>query len=128
MPWQEQTEMSLKREFVRLASEPDANISALCRRFGIGRPTAYLLLERYRTEGDAGLAPRPRRPHTSPRRTDPDLEAADLAIIVVIAVAIATGLLIILGRRRGGGEKGGSGNGRGNNKPTHLALSCEEAT
>ena len=80
MPWQEQTEMSLKREFVRLAEAPDANLSALCRRFGISRPTGYALLARYRAEGDAGLAPRSRTPRASPRRTDPDLEAAVLAI------------------------------------------------
>src|SRR5215213_2303682 len=80
MPWQEQTEMSLKREFVRLTEAPDANLSALCRRFGISRPTGYALLARYRAEGDAGLAPRSRTPRASPRRTDPDLEAAVLAI------------------------------------------------
>src|SRR5215211_705927 len=80
MPWQEQTEMSLKRESVRLAAAPDANLSALCRRFGISRPTGYALLARYRAEGDAGLAPRSRTPRASPRRTDPDLEAAVLAI------------------------------------------------
>jgi transposase InsO family protein len=80
MPWQEQTEMSLKREFVRLASEPDANLSALCRRFGISRPTGYALLARHREAGEAGLAPRSTRPTSSPRRTDPDLEAAVVAI------------------------------------------------
>lgn len=80
MPWQEQTEMSLKREFVRLALEPDANLSALCRRFGISRPTGYQLLERYRAEGDAGLVPQSRRPRSSPRQTDPDVESAVVAI------------------------------------------------
>jgi transposase InsO family protein len=80
MPWQEQTEMSLKAEFVRLAAEPGCNLSALCRRFGISRPTGYALLNRYRAEGPAGFAPRSTRPHASPRRTDPALEAAVVAI------------------------------------------------
>jgi transposase InsO family protein len=80
MPWQEQTEMSLKAEFVRLAAQPESNLSALCRRFGISRPTGYALLNRYRTEGTAGLTPRSTRPTTSPRRTDPATEAAVVAI------------------------------------------------
>jgi transposase InsO family protein len=80
MPWQEQTTMALKKEFVRLALEPDRDMSALCRRFGISRPTGYALVARYRAEGDAGLEPRSTRPQTSPRRTDPDVEAAVLSV------------------------------------------------
>lgn len=80
MPWQEQTEMSLKAEFVRLAAQPESNLSALCRRFGISRPTGYALVNRYRAEGAAGLAPRSTRPTTSPRRTEEAIEAAVVAI------------------------------------------------
>ena len=58
MPWQEQSKMSLKAEFVALAEHPDANLSALCRQFGISRPTGYQLLPRYRADGVAGLAER----------------------------------------------------------------------
>lgn len=40
MPWKkEETNMELKAEFVQMADQPDANMSHLCRRFGISRPT-----------------------------------------------------------------------------------------
>jgi len=69
MPWQERTKMSLKLEFVTLADREEANMSALCRRFDISRPTGYKWLRRYREEGAAGLEERSRRPDRSPNRT-----------------------------------------------------------
>lgn len=39
MPWQEVSTMSLRQEFVTLASQEGANIRALCRRFGISPKT-----------------------------------------------------------------------------------------
>lgn len=80
MPWQERSKMSLKREFVEQALQPDANHSALCRRYGISRPTGYQWVARYRAEGEAGLAERPRRPRASPRRTDAAVEARVVAL------------------------------------------------
>ncbi|WP_292429058.1 leucine zipper domain-containing protein, partial [Mesorhizobium sp.] len=68
--------MSQKEEFVRLALAPGANVSALCRRFGIGRTCGHKLIARFRAEGVAGLAERSRRPKSSPRRSPPSLEAA----------------------------------------------------
>ncbi|NRB73850.1 MAG: helix-turn-helix domain-containing protein, partial [Verrucomicrobiales bacterium] len=41
MPWEPVEVMSLKREFVEFASAEGANLSELCRRFGISRPTGY---------------------------------------------------------------------------------------
>lgn len=78
MPWSTATAVSLRREFVRLADQPDANLSRLCRRFGIARATAYKWLARYREGGDEALADRSRRPHTSPTRTPPEIERAVL--------------------------------------------------
>lgn len=75
MPWQESTIMSLRLEFVTLASAPDANVRALCRRDRISPTTAYKWLDRYRAEGEAGLAARSRRPTRSPRRPPPEVEA-----------------------------------------------------
>lgn len=72
--------MSLKIEFVQSAVQPDVNLSALCRQFGISRPTGYQLIARYRAEGEAGLAERSRRPHGSPRQTDPAIEAQVVAL------------------------------------------------
>jgi transposase InsO family protein len=72
--------MSQKLEFVMLASGEGANISALCARFGIGRSCGYKLLGRYRAFGIAGLEERSRRPHLSPSRSTPEVEAAVLAL------------------------------------------------
>lgn len=69
MPWKEATKMELKREFVMLANQPNANMSQLCRRFDISRPTGYKWLARYQSEGLEGLRERSRRPANSPNKT-----------------------------------------------------------
>lgn len=80
MPWREVSAMSERRELIALASVKGVRISVLCARFGISRFTAYKWLARYAGEGPAGLAERPRRPHHSPRRTPPSVEAAVLRL------------------------------------------------
>lgn len=67
--------MELRAEFVQLANQPEANMSRLCRRYGISRPTGYKWLRRYRQEGLDGLADRSRRPHRCPNRTPDHVEA-----------------------------------------------------
>jgi transposase InsO family protein len=52
----------------------------IARRHSISRSWLYQLLARYRAGGYPALAPRSRRPHTSPGRTAPELEAAILAL------------------------------------------------
>jgi len=74
MPWKEATKVELKEEFVMLAEQPNANMSQLCRRFGISRPTGYKWLARYRAEGFEGLTERSRRPHRSPNKTPDHIE------------------------------------------------------
>jgi len=69
MPWKARDVMSLRREFVELAMQEGANMSALCRRYGISRTAAYKWLARYQGEGAQGLADRSRCPHHSPRQT-----------------------------------------------------------
>jgi transposase InsO family protein len=59
---------------------PEANLSELCRGFGVGRTTGYKWLERYREHGPEGLAERSRRPHVSPGQTPAELEARVLAV------------------------------------------------
>lgn len=66
--------MSLRWEFVELASQPEVNFTQLCQRFGISRDKGYKWLKRYRVEGLAGLQDRSRRPHQSPRRTGTEME------------------------------------------------------
>jgi transposase InsO family protein len=75
MPWKETTTMSLRTEFIHLAGLAGANLSQLCRRFGISRKTGYKWLKRYREGGESALADRSRRPHHSPRRSPTEVEA-----------------------------------------------------
>jgi transposase-like protein len=72
--------MSLRKEFVTLATHPGANVSELCRRFGISRKTGYKCLSRYIAAGDAGLSDASRRPYGSPRRTAAAIEQALLEL------------------------------------------------
>ena len=67
MPWDARSSMDLRREFVLLAEQDNVNFHELCRRFGISRPTGYKWRRRYRTDGQAGLVERSRRPQRSPR-------------------------------------------------------------
>jgi transposase-like protein len=69
MPWSPKDTMSLREEFVRLASQEGANRRELCRRFGISPQTGYKWLARYAADGAAGLADHSRRPHNSPLLT-----------------------------------------------------------
>ncbi len=80
MPFTGVSAMDRKREFVALAEAEGANISELCRRFGVSRQLGWRLLKRHGEEGEAGLCERSRRPKTSPGRTVADIEAAVLAI------------------------------------------------
>lgn len=80
MPWLERSTMSLRRDFAELASLEGANMSALCERYGISRPTGYKWLRRYQTEGSDGLKDLARRPQVSPRHTAKGVERALLSI------------------------------------------------
>jgi transposase InsO family protein len=80
VPWQEQSTVSLRTEFVTLAGAGAISFAELCRRYGISRQTGYKWLNRYRTDGAAGLVDQSRRPHRSPSRTDPDVESAVSAV------------------------------------------------
>lgn len=80
MPWKEQSQMSLIREFVMLATQPDANISQLCRRYAISRKTAYKWIRRFDREGPDGLSQRSPRPHQSPYQTPQHIEEAILTV------------------------------------------------
>src|SRR5579864_3551108 len=64
--------MSLRQEFVTFAGQSGANVSALCRRFGISRKTGYKWLERHRHGTD--LSDLSCRPHHSPGKTSAEVE------------------------------------------------------
>ena len=63
--------MSLRREFVELARQPDANIRALCRRFDISPKTGYKWLNRYTQEDASANALCDRSPHAVRLRSRP---------------------------------------------------------
>lgn len=74
MPWKQVSIMEQRQEFVALARTECANISELCRRYGISRDTAYRWLRR------EDCAARSTRPHTSPSRTPAEMEASVLEV------------------------------------------------
>lgn len=80
MPWQEVSAMSLRQEFVMLASREGANVRELCRRFHISPQAGYKWLGRFACEGVEGLREHSRRPHHSPARTPAEQEAAVLEV------------------------------------------------
>ncbi|MBC7223403.1 MAG: IS481 family transposase [Anaerolineae bacterium] len=80
MPWKEQSTMSLRREVVEQMLQEGTNVSALCRRYGICRKTAYKWLRRYREGGWEALQDLPRRPRESPHQTPQEVEDAVLAV------------------------------------------------
>jgi len=74
MPWKETTTMSEREEFIARAREEEANMSALCRAYGISRKTGYKWLKRYRKTGRQGLREQSRRPRHSPNQTAGQVE------------------------------------------------------
>jgi transposase InsO family protein len=72
--------MDQRVEFVRLAHQGGVGVAELCRRFGISRDTGHRLLRRHAAAGAEGLAPRSRRPRSSPRRSDAAIEQQVLAL------------------------------------------------
>jgi len=80
MPWNVLSKMSLRQEFVELASRDGANMRALCSRFGISRKAGYKWLSRYRSSGMEGLEDQDRRPKHSPQRASAAVEALVLSI------------------------------------------------
>ena len=80
MPWSTRDTMSLREEFISLATQEGANRRELCRRFGISPQTGYKWLARHATLGLGGLVDLSRRPKTSPRITCEDSQQAVLAL------------------------------------------------
>src|ERR1700734_3278073 len=80
MPWNPRDTMTLRHEFVELASHQSVPFAELCRRFGISRQTGYKWLKRFKTEGLEGLADQSRRPLSNPSITSPSLEQHVLGV------------------------------------------------
>lgn len=76
MPWESKTVEEKRREFVTRAVMKEESISALCREYGISRPTGYKWIVRYK--GGEGVADKPHTPHMMPNKTSQEKEAAVL--------------------------------------------------
>lgn len=75
MPFEGTTIVDRRVEFVLAATQEGANRAALYRHYRIDPKTGRKWITRYQARGRPGLDDRSRRPLTSPRQTDPDLEA-----------------------------------------------------
>ena len=79
MPWKETDPQMERARFLALHQEGLYSMSELCTRFGISRKTGYKWLDRFATDGLAGLAPQSRAPLSCPHRVPPATEAALVA-------------------------------------------------
>lgn len=80
MPWKEVSTMEERLRFVLAATEEYANISELCRGYGVSRITGYKWLERYRAFGAEGLHDASRAPRNHPNAVDESTIALVLAL------------------------------------------------
>jgi transposase InsO family protein len=72
--------MDVGRYLVEAHLKEGRSVASLARDHGLHRSWIYKLLARYRDEGEAGLAPRSRRPHSSPTAIRHELEERILEI------------------------------------------------
>jgi transposase InsO family protein len=73
MPWQEESTMQLRRQFIQDVRSGTSPVSELCRAYGISRKTGYKWLTRYEAGGLTALTDQSRQPRTSPTATPPEL-------------------------------------------------------
>ena len=60
--------MDMARYLVAAVELEGRSVREVARQHGVSKTWLYELLARYREEGEAGLAPRSRRPHSSPNK------------------------------------------------------------
>jgi putative transposase len=73
MPWQERVPMDLRMQFVREWQSGCWTMTELCADYQVSRKTGYKWVARHELSGRRGLEDRSRRPHHSPRTTDPEV-------------------------------------------------------
>lgn len=78
MGWKERTVKQMREEFVRRVLAQEKSKAALCREYGISRPTGDKWIERFQ-KGES-MSDRSRAPLTSPSRIDPEVEAEIIRI------------------------------------------------
>jgi transposase InsO family protein len=80
VPWNLTAPLASQRaDFLALLSDRSCPFAEACRRFGISRATGYKWRGRASSPRPQPLVDRSRRPHTCPRQTPADIEAAILA-------------------------------------------------
>ncbi len=79
MPWQEDSTMQLRRQFIQDVRSGATPVSELCRAYQISRKTGYKWLDRYEAGGLPALGDQSRRPAHCPTATPPELVQALLA-------------------------------------------------
>ena len=65
--------MDLAGYFVNAVLVEGRSVREVAAAHAISKSWVYELLARYRAEGEAGLVPRSKRPHSSPTQVDPRL-------------------------------------------------------
>lgn len=81
MAWRETCAVDQRWQLVAEYLGGRTNLSALCREYGVSRPTAYKWIARYREGGSLEyLKDQSRRPGLSPRKTDAELEERVIAL------------------------------------------------
>lgn len=71
MPWQSTDPVNERLKFIAAHQSRAYTMSELCRRYGISRETGYTWVDRYRTDGVAGLEDRSHAPKQCPHSIDP---------------------------------------------------------
>jgi transposase InsO family protein len=80
MTWKVTNMEDQKRQFVLLWKTNKFTLSALCRDFGISRPTGYKILQRFEEEGWDALVEQSRRHNSHPNTTPQEMVEAILEI------------------------------------------------
>lgn len=73
MPWEKRTVEENRREFARRVLAKEKSLSALCRDYGISRPTGYKWVKRY--EAGEEMSDRSRRPFHTANRIEEAIES-----------------------------------------------------
>lgn len=74
MPFKETTVMEQRKEFIRELLSGELDMSKLCRKHGVSRPTGYKWAARYQEEGESGLQERSRESRMHPNALTEELE------------------------------------------------------
>ena len=88
MPRKESRVMDIRVQWIEEYQEGES-VTALAETYGIARKTIYKWLERYASEGVAGLADRSRVPHRSPDRLSEESNRAHCSGPAALALGAA---------------------------------------